>query len=803
MKSNTIFACILLFALSISLFAVENKTNPSFAELQLSRFNRQWTSLFQEKVYLHTDKPYYSAGECIWFKAYLVNATTNEPSERSRFVYVELVDQLDSVQSRIKLRSDSLGFQGYISLRPEIPAGQYRLRAYTFWMQNAGTDFFFTKNIFIGNKINERIPDIKKKTNGRLSKLSTEYDVQFFPQSGTFLNDAFQTIGFKAVGSNGMSIEVTGKVLSSKNEECCSFTTFHLGMGKFTMQTQPGESYHALVKSKDGIEKRVELPKTQQTGAVLNLLYNRGRILYEVTNHTGQPDNKLYLLLHSRGKLLVVQPLQRLYGQIAESELPTGIVSLAVVDSLGITYCERLTFVRNFKFPEMRMTSDKPVYGKRALVNLDFTLASNQFLPVNGDFSLSVTDSRTVVRDSLSDHIISNLLLCSDIKGYVEAPATYFADNKMETREKTDVLLLTQGWRRFKTAEVVKGIFNKPIYYLERGQFLSGKVLNLFNKPSKKCDIMMISPHKNLLKLTQTDSLGCYLIDGIEFPDSTMFVLKAKKPKSLTDVELIPDGDVFPKLFADFAFPTESIIELAGSEYFTISKDKYYFEGGLRAINLDEVTVTAEKKVSEQTDYYSGMADSEISAEQLERYPSMSIINLLFTIPGIQMNGNQISIRGASGNPLILLDNVEFENVEELTYLTPSDLESIQVFKGANAGIFGSRGGNGVIAIRMKKGSNVKTPTPISLARVTPLGYQKPVEFYVPKYGVDSIHANPNPDLRTTIYWNPSLHCDSTGVIHVQFYTADKANNYSVEVEGLTKAGEICRFEGVLKRRND
>ncbi len=880
MKNKSIILFSLLITLSTLSFAEAKKPNPSFSQLLTSRFTKQWALFFQEKVYLHTDKPYYSAGEEIWFKAYLVNATTHEPSEKSCYVYVELIDQLDSVQYRVKLRKDSMGFEGHIFLKPETPAGQYKLRAYTYWMQNAGSDFFFSKNIVVGNTIDDRItstisfgtplnnvvpvllsfkdvsrnpivgkkveitenwvtgskrkqvittgmdgdislkitvspqdssrkhlgiyiPDKKYRTNLFLPEFSSDYDVQFFPQGGVFLNDLLQTVGFKAIGKDGLSVEVSGVVLSDKDEELCNFTTLHKGMGKFSIKTQPGETYYALVKSKNGSEKRVELPKTQESGAVIHLLYNRGKILYEVTNCTGLPDDKLYLLVHSRGITYVAQSLPSLKGQISESELPSGISSFAVVDSLGNTYCERLAFVRDFDFPVISLQSQKPVYGKRELVNLTFNIKSTQSFPVNGNFSISVTDSHAVLRDSLTDTIISNLLLSSDLKGYVEDPASYFVDDKMVTRQKTDVLMLTQGWRRFKTAEVVKGIFKQPNYYLEQGQALSGKVLNIFNKPSSNCDIIMISPHANLYRLAKTDSLGRYLIDGIGFPDSTFFILKAKKPKSLTDVEIIPDRDVFPESSVSFTSPWKANDEVFENEYFKMSKDKYYFEGGVRVIDLNEVTVTAVKKKSDDNDYYSGMADTEITAEQLEKHPSTSIINMLYTVPGIQINGNQISIRGSSGNPLLLLDNMEMNSVDELSFLQSSDLESIQIFKGASTAIFGSLGGNGVIAIKLKKGVTLNASTPISLARAMPLGYQKPSDFYIPKYDVDSVYKRSNPDLRTTIFWNPRLRCDTTGMFHVQFYTADRAFDYSIVVEGLTQAGELCHYEGVLRRRNE
>ena len=880
MKNKTLFLNGIFLFVTILSFSATKKQNPTFSQTLTSRFTKQWVNFFQEKVYVQTDKPYYSAGEEIWFKAYLVNATTIQPDAMSRFVYVELIDKLDSVQYRVKLCKDSLGFSGHIKLKPEIPAGQYKLRAYTYWMQNAGRDFFYTKDLFIGNAIDDRIsskisygipvdgvipvilsfsdavhnPIVGKKveitenwaggskrkvvhstgkdgeiywkikvlpndsskkfmevsikdekytTNLFLPEFSKDFDMQFFPESGTFLNNSLQTVAFKSIGKDGLSVEVSGKVLTDKNEEICDFSTLNKGMGKFSVQTQPGETYYALVKSKDGIEKRFDLPKTQDSGAVIHLLYNRGKILYEVTNNTGLPDKKLYLLLHSRGKVFVSQALRSLEGQISESLLPSGIASFAVVDSLGHTFCERLTFVRDFDFPLMNMQSDKPDYGKRELVNLDFNLKSTQSLPVNGNFSLSITDSHTVVRDSVADNIISNMLLTSDIRGYVEDPASYFLDDKISTREKTDVLMLTQGWRRFNTADIVKGVYKKQTYYMEQGQALSGKVLNLFNAPSKKCDIIMISPYKNVIKLAKTDSLGKYLIDGIEFPDSTMFVLKAKKPKSLTDVEIIPDNDEFPESDIFIPSPLKANIAKAEDEYFKMSKEKYYYEGGMRVINLGEVTVKADKKSTSSDTYYSGMADNEITSEQLERFPGTSIINLLYTIPGIQISGDKISIRGATDNPMFLVDEIEVPDIEEISYLTSNDVESIQIFKGANAAIFGSRGGNGVIAIKLKEGVNLKASTPISLSRVSPLGYQKPAEFYVPKYDVDSVFKSSNPDLRTTIYWNPKLSCDTTGVFHVKFYTADKAFNYSVVVEGITKAGEICHYEGILKRRNE
>jgi TonB-dependent SusC/RagA subfamily outer membrane receptor len=878
-KIFTFIISILFLAINTQSFSANN-TTPDFRELITNRFSKLWMNTPQEKVYLQTDKPYYSAGEEIWFKGYLVNATTLEPTALSKFVYVELIDKLDSVFYRVKIKKDSLdfGFAGHIKLKPEVPFGYYSLRAYTYWMQNVPKEYFFSKNLLIGNGIDDRVTskitygtqvdglipvtltfkdasqnpiegkkviidqnwestlksrlsmktnkegkinwqisvdptdtskkdievsmeDEKYTNNFFLPEFSSDFDVQFFPESGVLLNNNLQSVAFKAIGKDGLSVDITGKVYTDKNEEISEISTLNKGMGKFSIQTQPGESYFAVVKTAKGIEKRFELPKTEAEAIAIHLVYNRQKILYEVVNQTSIPNKSLYLLVHSRGKVYVIQSLNLLEGQISESLLPPGIVSFSVVDSNGRTFCERLSFIRSDLFPTVSMESDKVTYGKREPVNLSLNVKSALGKPVTGSFSISITDSHTVKLDSLADNIKSYLLLTSDIKGYVENPADYFVDNKIATREKTDVLMMTQGWRRFSTANIVKGVFVQPKFYLEEGQALTGKVLNLFNKPSKKSNIIMISPYKNVIRTAVTDDLGRYLIDGIDFPDSTSFVLKAKKPKSLTDVEIVPDVDDFPE--SNVFIPTPlNAFAAAQDDYFKQSKEKYYYEGGMRAVNLDEVTVKAAKKSEVGNEYYSGMADEELTSEQLDRSPGSSILSMLYTIPGIQVMGDKISIRGASYNPLFLIDGIETSDIEDISYLTASDVEKIEVFKGASASIFGARGASGVIAITLKEGVTLKPTTPISLAHVVAFGYQKPSQFYVPKYEVDTVLNSAQPDLRTTIYWNPKLVADSDGNVHVKFYTADKANNYSVVMEGLTSSGEICRYVGVLKRED-
>lgn len=878
-----------LFKVLVPLFFVfflqaqtSTSTTQDFPKTLASRFSNLWYHAPQEKVYLHTDKPYYSAGEEIWFKAYVVNASTHYPNTKSRYVYVELIDKSDTVMTRVKIRKDSLGFFGNIKLLPEWPAGKYTIRAYTWWMQNIDEDFFFKKNIFIGNSIDDRIvckpyfgtyangkvqitlqftntfgnavtgkevrilqswnrnekkrqqttidnqgniviqanidtadlakkyieinikePGLKYRNKIHLPDFRNDFDIQFFPESGTFLDDELHTVGFKAIGTNGLSVEVEGRILNQKGEEITEFRTIHKGMGKLIIKTNPGENYYAEVKSAQGITKKVNLPQTTKTGIGLRMSAGRGRLNYSVTNKSALQGEKLHLMVHTRGVVYFVRSLGETEGVIPETALPAGVSSVSVIDSAGNVYCERLVFVKPAALPEVSMTAERQWYGKREPVKIAFNIHSADGNPFEGDFSVSVTDATNVLADSLSDNILSYLLLSSDLKGYIEEPAAYFADNSPATREKTDLLMLSQGWRRFETESYAKAKYPQLKHYMEVGQTVSGKVVNLLNKPVKETDIIYLSPYRNSIRIDKTDSLGRFIIQGIEFPDSTTMVLKAKSKTKLLDVELIPDRDEFPA--ANTFIPhNNNLTSEPPAKYFQMIKEKYYSEGGMLMVNLEEFTVNAEeKKSNELTEFYASMADTNIDADRLEEFPGMGVLDLLSMMPGIQVNGQEISIRNAGRNPLFVIDGIETESIEDIQYLNSFDIENIAIFKGgASTAMWGSKGGSGVIAITLKKGYTPKTITPPSLVHITPLGFQKPAEFYVPKYEVDSVRNTTKPDFRTTIYWNPKLRTDSLGSFEVKFFTADQANNYRVIIEGVSKKGEICRFSGIIMRRD-
>ena len=129
-----------------------------FASFVTSSFiNYYTTGGVQEKLYMVTDKPYYSAGDTIYFSAFLVNSIYFSRTTDTKFIYVELIDAMGNVVSRIKVMGSGGRFYNAITLSAKTTPGKYTLRAYSKWQTNFDTDLLYTKQLEIGNYIDDAI----------------------------------------------------------------------------------------------------------------------------------------------------------------------------------------------------------------------------------------------------------------------------------------------------------------------------------------------------------------------------------------------------------------------------------------------------------------------------------------------------------------------------------------------------------------------------------------------------------------------------------------------------------------------
>lgn len=846
----------------------------------------------QEKLYLHLDKPYYGAGESIWFKGYLINSITHLDNTRSNFITVELIDRNDSIIQRKKVKRQEHGFHNNFVLPAEMPAGDYYIRAYSNWMVNADPEYMYLRDIKIGNAIDVSIMssiEYQKTDEGHLAKIrffnSTngvfsnikirytvfdkelkkpikgnattneegyiyitlpesassdsqrrikvefvdkqyiynrtfyipdffkDFHVDFLPEGGELLNAPNQVVAFKALGNDGFSKEITGVVLNQYGDTISVFSSEHRGMGTINLSPQAGEKFHAIVTSSDSITKQFDFPEVKTDGIKLSMIHYKGYIRYQVQKSKDMvwPDT-LYLLGHTRGELRVLTRIseQNCIGKISDKTLKNGITHFLLLNNRGVPISERLIFIKHPAVDKWEITKDKEKYGKREKVKLKISVKNNiDGMPLPGEYSISITDNNLVKTDSLTDNICSNLLLTSDLKGYIEAPGFYFTDNSSKTDRFLDFVMLTHGWKRFTVKEIDKLPDINIQHLIEQAQYISGTVKGIFGKKNK-APIIALAPSQKILQMAETDSDGRFTIDNLLFPDSTTFVIQARTKRGFATVDITIDSMAVPSIVHKIPFVNDSVKYM--DNYLANVRDKYYNEGGMRVINLKEIVVEGHKSVdSESRSIYSGMADYTMDSDQIEQSYAQSVFDLLARIPGVQRNGNQIRIRGSRRPPVVIIDDVVYDapidntfdenginiNMNEnsiLEFVNVSDIAKLEIMKGANASIFGNAGDAGAIVITLKKGSEVKgLPSP-GLITVTPLGYTQDVQFYQPKYETPEEKQTSTPDLRSTIYWNPFITIGAEGSQEIEFYTSDNPGSYHVIIEGISADGRVCRY---------
>ena len=165
-------------------------------------------------------------------------------------------------------------------------------------------------------------------------------------------------------------------------------------------------------------------------------------------------------------------------------------------------------------------------------------------------------------------------------------------------------------------------------------------------------------------------------------------------------------------------------------------------------------------------------------------------------------NGNEIHIRNNPEQPVIVVDDVVYEDDNDiLTMIQTSDMSSLSLLRGADAAILGSRGSAGAIVITLKDGKDILARPAQGIITCTPLGYSDSVEFYHPTYDTPEKKNDQRSDLRSTIYWNPSLQLDANGKAIIEYYTPDSTAPEDITIEGVDKNGKVCRIVQTINNR--
>ena len=411
----------------------------------------------QEKVYLHIDRPVYGTGETIWFSAYVVDASAHRLDSLNQVLHVDLLSPERRVVARRTLHLQGGRASGDLDIADTLAAGTYVLRAYTNWMRNAGDEFVYSRQLSVwpASPIGPQEPRAVAAPTTAFARAraaaASRPDVQFMPEGGYLVEGLPAVVACKATDASGRGLDVRGQILNEKNAVVVpAFSSRHAGMGRFALVPGAGQRYHAHLTLPDGSTADYPLPVAQPTGYTLHVVETSESFLVEARYQgTGAAPGPVQLMSQVRGVAAYPGP-RPLTGDVPaawrmpKKNYPNGIVHFTLFDAQGVPQCERLAFVQNGPAAlRITVTPDQASYGPHAPVQLTVRVVDAQGQPVATNFSLAVSDAGLTALDPNAETVASNLLLTSDLTGYIENPGYYFREQSAATALALDDLLLT------------------------------------------------------------------------------------------------------------------------------------------------------------------------------------------------------------------------------------------------------------------------------------------------------------------------------------------------------------------------
>lgn len=790
-------ACLLLILFFI----------PAAAQVRIdSLINQLGEKYPQEKIYLHLDKTYYNAGETIWFKAYLT--ADNSMAPLSKTVYAELIDDKGNILQKKMMPVYEAGAAANFDLPENIETVRLYIRAYTQWMLNFDTELLYVKPV----EVIGAAAKIKKTT------VPVNYSLSLFAEGGDLVEDINCRIAFKATDQDGIPFLVSGNIVNEAGKKITAFTTTHNGMGYFFITPLAGEKYKAVWKDKKGILHETILPDAKKQTVALTINNNPNLLQFTLK----RPENidaaftSFTVVAQMQHQMVYSAKINMSTKKEITASIPTdifgdGILQFTIFNAANIPVAERLAFINNNRY---YFITDLNAIEKNITKHGHNTLQIDAGDTLLTNLSIAVTDGGVNPVTANEENIFSQLLLTSDLKGYVYNPAYYFSNDADSVKQHLDLVMMTNGWRRFKWEELLAKRWPKlnflpdnfltisgSIYGISKAQLAGKDLTGIIKTKSKTGEFISIPVNENgLFKLT-----GIYLFDTAKL----YYQINNDKDKKLTSRATFnfkndianaatPAPNYLSSLFLNVKIDSSFLkknISLAALQRSFLQSSKIKT---LESVVVKGKVKTLKQKLDEEytSGFFSGGDGFTFTMEDDPFAQSaISILNYLQgKVGGLQISsdGQSVTWRGSATSIFINETNTDISNLQSVTM---SDVAMIKVYRPPFFGAFGG-GAGGAIAIYTKKGGSYNNIKGLDFTNIE--GYSAIKEFYMPNY--EQTNSNTIPDYRSTLYWNPFIILDKkTRRIKIPFYNSDNCKKIRVVVEGINQLGQLIHEEKIFE----
>lgn len=763
-----------------------------------------------EKVYIHHDKPFYTAGEKMWFKAYLVNMATNLPTTQNDVLHIDLISPngISIISNDYKIENGIC--YGQMNIPKKLEAGVYQLRAYTGWMENFIPKFHYQKNLEIFNP--SEIGITYKK-----SLIDSINSLIYFPEGGKMVSSIPTQVGFIGKNKFGEIIDLRARMIDQNGRVISNVKSTENLPGSIFLLPKPNTNLRTMVMSHD--MGKINFPKIEDKGYSLMINnFKLNAIDVTVRGSLNLEGKKFYVLVIANGVLfdkrlgLLTRGLFKL--EIPKSKLPSGITQILIVDEFGIIECKRLVFVNQTEDVSIKYYQAKKEFKRRERIDFVLELKNENGKPLsNANISVSVLDRDKISRDVRGQNI-STYFNYGFIADYnIKNQGELIGNDDRDVLKKMDWIMLSQQSILPNINSFEDDIEKEnSIFSSKRGLTISGLITDKKDdQPLSNGFVTIVcQPDPSAGSwYVKTDHDGRFRLIGVGLNNSSMAIAQAKNELG-EDVEInimaeIVNIPIKPSEFGtaqveipDYGKNYLAKIKLEKHEESSSSPESILYEESIKKIN-----------------YPYGNPDFVIKINNIHRQHANMFQVFQKSINEIDIleNGSElhVKINGLQDEPLIIYDGVLIYNpfekgIEEdainkenfvignndikegLSGIDPDAIDRIEIIKNvSNTSSYPVKKASGIIAIYSKTGkSPILKSGNWEEMMLRPLTEKE--LFASPDYS-KALKSKNKIDSRSTIYWNPQVITNKRGRAKIGFYNSDVARNLQICVEGITEDG--------------
>lgn len=568
-------------------------------------------SLPAERIFLALEKESCMPGDTLFVNGQLLAADSRAHSPHSRYVYVECVDDRDSLLLRQKAACDAKGYFALeIPTRVDWLSNLCYLRAYTRLMQNYETESFTVAPFFLG-----AVHPAKART-ARL------VDMRCFPEGGTLLEGYLQNMVFHLSDEDGFPVVPQRmRLLDTANDTILrQIAVSENGLGRCTFQPEAGKSYR-LQAEYDG--RFINFPlQTEASGTALQAAVSRDRLSCRIFS-SDEKEVHLFLYQAETGLTEIPLPDGKRAAVLDLSGYPRGVYTLFLTDGDFRPLNERSLWLPPTEQPDFSFQLPQTVFSPAAPL----------------DYRLQVPDSsRVFARIVAEDDLIAaqaypSLSFGNEVVSPVRFP---LIDTRggAERQEEINNWLFTARFALFPVAEVLKAGMQYP-YPIEDVMLLAGTAWKSENQPLEAG--MLINAHnmkEQLLYAGATDEKGGFVIPVENYPTGTWFRFSARDKKGKTvEASFTLDKEHYPEVRIPYPVFTQTPLQ---ADVFPGDSSSFRYgvdEDQNKVYYIDSVTVKARRKVDYREAARSPL--NFIGEVELQKRASLNLRSVLNMFPSI------------------------------------------------------------------------------------------------------------------------------------------------------------------------